>query len=139
MSCRFLDNFSAHTFLAPMSEAVFKTEHWERAPFVFRRNDPDYYDKLFTLDDFDRQLSSSPAKKLILSATYANSNSNTWSNGISSANENNQFNTLIQYQVRKMSVVSGYSRLEQGFTGTGAKPEIISTYYMGLTRWFNIF
>jgi len=84
-------------------------------------------------------LSSSPAKKLILSATYANSNSNTWSNGISSANENNQFNTLIQYQVRKMSVVSGYSRLEQGFTGTGAKPEIISTYYMGLTRWFNIF
>jgi hypothetical protein len=38
-----------------------------------------------------------------------------------------------------MSVVSGYSRLEQGFTGTGTKPEIISTYYMGLTRWFNIF
>jgi hypothetical protein len=84
-------------------------------------------------------LSSSPVKKLTMSATYANANSNTWSNGIASANVNNQFNTLIQYQVRKMSVVSGYARLEQGFTGTGGKPETISSYYMGLTRWFNIF
>lgn len=84
-------------------------------------------------------VSSSPAKKLIMSATYSNSKSNTWVNAISSANTNNQFNTLIQYRVRKMSVVSGYSRLEQGFTGTGNKPEIISSYYMGLTRWFNIF
>jgi hypothetical protein len=94
---------------------------------------------LFGGKSYSAGLSSSPVKKLIMSATYANSNSNTWSNGISSANKNTQFNTLIQYQVRKMSVVSGFSRLEQGFSGTTGKPEIISTYYMGLTRWFNIF
>ena len=94
---------------------------------------------LFGGKSYSAGLSSSPVKKLIMSATYANSNSNTWSNGISSANKNTQFNTLIQYQVRKMSVVSGFSRLEQGFTGANGKPEIISTYYMGLTRWFNIF
>ena len=61
------------------------------------------------------------------------------SSGISSANNNNQFNTLIQYQVRKLNFVSGYSRLEQGFSGTGTKPEIISSYYMGISRWFNFF
>jgi hypothetical protein len=94
---------------------------------------------LFGGKSYSAGLSSSPVKKLMISATYSNSNSNTMSSGISSANTNDQFNTLIQYQVRKMSVVSGYSRLEQGFTGTGTKPEIISTYYMGLTRWFNIF
>lgn len=94
---------------------------------------------LFGGRSYSAGVSSSPVKKLIMSATYANSNSNTRSSGISSANTNSQFNTLIQYQVRKMSVVSGYSRLEQGFTGAGQKPEIISTYYMGLTRWFNIF
>jgi len=94
---------------------------------------------LFGGKSYAAGLSSSPVKKLIMSATYANSNSNTWSNGISSANKNTQFNTLIQYQVRKMNVVSGFSRLEQGFTGANGKPEIISTYYMGLTRWFNIF
>ena len=77
--------------------------------------------------------------KPLAAASYSNSNSNTFSNGISSANNNKQFNTLIQYPVRKMNVVSGYARLEQGFTGSGQKPEIISTYFMGLTRWFNIF
>jgi hypothetical protein len=94
---------------------------------------------LFGGKSYSFGVSSSPVRRLIFSATYAKSNSNTWSNGISSANDNNQFNTLLQYQVRKMSVVSGYSRLEQGFSGTGSKPEIISSYYMGLSRWFNIF
>ena len=94
---------------------------------------------LFGGKSYSGALSSSPVKRLILSASYAKSLSNTLSNGIASNNNNSQFNTLIQYQVRKMSFVSGYSRLEQGFTGTGGKPEIISSYYMGLTRWFNIF
>lgn len=94
---------------------------------------------LFGGTSYSAALSSSPVKKLLMSVTYSNSNSNTMSSGISSANNNNQFNTLIQYQVRKMSVVSGYSRLEQGFSGTGTKPEIISSYYMGITRWFSIF
>ena len=94
---------------------------------------------LFGGRSYSAGLSSSPVKKLTMSASYSNSNSNTWSNGISSSNDNNQFNALIQYQVRKMNVVSGYARLEQGFSGSGQKPEIISTYYMGLTRWFNIF
>ncbi len=94
---------------------------------------------LFGGRSYSGGISSSPAKKLTLSATYSNSRSNTFSGGISSANNNNQFNTIIQYQVRKMNVVSGYSRLEQGFTGSGQKPETISAYYMGLTRWFNIF
>lgn len=94
---------------------------------------------LFGGRSYSAGLSSSPVKKLTMSASYSNSNSNTSSNGISSSNDNNQFNALIQYQVRKMNVVSGYARLEQGFSGSGQKPEIISTYYMGLTRWFNIF
>lgn len=94
---------------------------------------------LFGGKSYSAGISSSPAKRLIMSATYSNSKSNTWSSGISSANNNNQFNALIQYQVRKMTVVSGYARLEQGFSGSGQKPEIISTYFMGLTRWFNIF
>jgi len=59
--------------------------------------------------------------------------------GVFSANNNSQFNTLLQYQVRKMSFVSGYSRLEQGFSAIGSQPEIISSYYMGLSRWFNFF
>jgi hypothetical protein len=84
-------------------------------------------------------LSSVPTKKLILAATYAKSTSNTISNGITSANENSQYNALLQYQLRKLNFISGYSRLDQGFSNTGTQPEVVSSYYMGFSRWFNLF
>jgi hypothetical protein len=94
---------------------------------------------LFGGKSYSASLSSSPIKHLILEANYANSSYNTVSNLITSANSNNQFGTLVQYQVRKLTFVSGYARLEQGFSTSGLRPEIISSYYMGLSRWFNIF
>jgi hypothetical protein len=94
---------------------------------------------LFGGKSYSWSLSSSPARNLTLTAAYGKSSNNTMTNGISSANSNNQFNSLIQYQVRKLTFVSGYSRLQQGFSGTGTQPEIISSYYAGLSRWFNIF
>lgn len=84
-------------------------------------------------------LSSSLARKLTIAASYGKSNFNTSSNGISSTNENNEFNSLMQYQVRKLNFVSGYSRLQQGFSTIGTQPEVVSSYYMGLSRWFNFF
>ena len=84
-------------------------------------------------------VSSTPVKKLILAATYAKSSSNTISNGIQSSNQNSQYNAIIQYQVRKLNFISGYARLEQGFSNTGSQPEVISSYYMGISRWFNFF
>jgi len=68
MTCRFLEGFSAQTFLAPVTQEVFRSQHWERAPLLFRRNNRDYYDNLFTLADFDRQLASSPGKVVTLEA-----------------------------------------------------------------------
>jgi hypothetical protein len=94
---------------------------------------------LFGGKSYSVGVSSTPVKHLIMSASYAKSTNNTVSSGIFSANNNSQFNTLLQYQVRKMSFISGYSRLQQGFSATGSQPEIISSYYMGLSRWFNFF
>jgi len=94
---------------------------------------------LFGGNSYSGGLSSSPVKKLILTATYAKSVSNISSNAVTSANLNVQFNSLVQYQVRKLYFTSGYSRLEQGFSGSGLPPETISTYYFGVSRWFNFF
>ena len=94
---------------------------------------------LFGGKSYSFSLSSSPVKKLIIEASYGRSTNNTFTNGVSSANENSQFNSLIQYQVRKLNFVSGYSRLQQGFSSTGTQPEIVSSYYMGISRWFNFF
>ena len=84
-------------------------------------------------------VSSTPVKKLVLTAAYARSNSNIASDGVSSANANEQFNTLIQYQTRKLYYTSGYARLQQGFSETGLAPQTVSSYYFGISRWFNFF
>ncbi len=94
---------------------------------------------LFGGDSYSFSLASTPVKHLILSASYARAISNTSTDLIRSANQNNQFNSIVQYQYRKLDFTSGYARLEQGFSASGTAPEAISTYYMGVSRWFNFF
>jgi hypothetical protein len=84
-------------------------------------------------------LSSAPVKGLILSAVYGKSSSNTSTGGVASTNDTDEFNTLIQYQYRKLNFTSGYSRLGQGFSSTGTGPEVISSFYIGVSRWFKFF
>jgi len=84
-------------------------------------------------------LSSAPARGLVLSASWSKSSSNTASNGTTSLNDNDEYNALIQYQVRKLNFTSGYARMAQGFSGSGSPPEVISSFYFGVSRWFNFF
>jgi hypothetical protein len=94
---------------------------------------------LFGGTSYSIGLSSAPVKKLLITAAYAKSSSNTSSSGVVSANESNQFNAIVQYQVRKLSYTSGFARLEQGFSQSGSVPEVVSSYYIGVSRWFNFF
>lgn len=84
-------------------------------------------------------LGSSPAKHLTISASYGHANSNFFVYPIVSANLNDEFNTIIQYQFRKMYLTGGFSRLEQGFSASGLPPQMISSFYIGVSRWFNFF
>ncbi|MGP8252464.1 MAG: hypothetical protein ACLQHF_10550 [Terracidiphilus sp.] len=84
-------------------------------------------------------LSSAPVKGLSLSTSYSRSNVNTSDNGTSTDNQNEQYNAIVQYRVRKMGFASGFARLEQGFGGSAGSPAILSSFYVGLTRWFNFF
>lgn len=94
---------------------------------------------LYGGDSYALGLSSSPVKKLILTAAWSRSLSNISIGGATSGNENDEFSTLIQYQTRKLSYNSGYARLGQGFGNSGTPAAIVSTYYVGVSRWFNVF
>ncbi len=94
---------------------------------------------LFGGDSYSVGLSSTPTKKLILAASFSKSLSNTTNSSVNSTNETSEFNTLVQYRFRKLSFTSGYSRLQQGFSVSGTSPEIVGTYYAGVSRWFNFF
>lgn len=84
-------------------------------------------------------LSSSPVRRMTIGASFAKANSNSNLQGITSTNDTKLFNVLIQYQFRKMYLTGGYSNLLQGFSASGLPPENVSSFYIGLTRWFNFF
>jgi hypothetical protein len=94
---------------------------------------------LFSGDSYSFGLGSNPIKKFTLSASYARGNSLASVNSLATSTTMIQYNGLFQYQVRKLYLTGGYSRLQQEFNTQTAGPAVISSFYIGLSRWFNFF
>jgi hypothetical protein len=94
---------------------------------------------LFGGNSYSFGLSSNPQRKLTLGASYAKSITNSNLQGVLSENNTKMINALFTYQVRKMYVTGGYSNIVQGFSVTGTAPENVSSFYIGISRWFNFF
>ncbi len=82
---------------------------------------------------------STPLRGLTISGNYARTRSNTQNGSLSSNNLTEQGNVFVQYLFRKVYFTAGYSRLLQGFSATGIPPNMVASYYAGVSRWFNFF
>ncbi len=76
---------------------------------------------------------------LVFSGTYSKARSETSSDSVNSSNSNAQLTTMLQYKVRQLWIQGGYLKLQQGFSITGQPYASYSSFYMGITRWFNFF
>ena len=94
---------------------------------------------LYGGQSYSFSLSTSPIRGFTASAGYGKARSNTVDSGLASWNNNDQWNTLVQYQFRKMYFTGGYSKLLQGFSASGIPPANVSSFYVGVSRWFNFF
>jgi ribosomal protein L16 Arg81 hydroxylase len=61
MQCRFLDQLTLRSLLAPVSQEDFRAHYWEKRPLIVQRQNPDFYADLFTLSDFESAIMRSPA------------------------------------------------------------------------------
>jgi hypothetical protein len=93
---------------------------------------------LFGGQSYSFSVSSTPVRRLTVAGAYANAKIDT-SDGAAYWSKTEQYYALVQYQFRKMTFNGGYSRLLQGFSSAGTPPAVVSSYYMGVSRWFNIF
>jgi hypothetical protein len=48
-------------------------------------------------------------------------------------------NARLRYRVRKMYLDSGYTRFQQNIGAPGSKPSMVNSYFVGISRWFNVF
>jgi hypothetical protein len=88
---------------------------------------------------YSASLASSPIWRLTIATAFSDTKSNTTSQGIASGNHFQSANALVQYQFRKMYLNGGYSRLMQSFSASGLPPAKVSSFSVGVGRWFNFF
>jgi hypothetical protein len=94
---------------------------------------------LFNGESYSFGLSSSPVRRLTIGASYARAFTGSDTAGLLSNNNTKMFNAIVNYQFRKMYFTGGYSNLVQGFSASGLPPENVSSFYVGISRWFNFF
>jgi hypothetical protein len=94
---------------------------------------------LFAGNSYSVGLGSSPIKRLTIAASYARANNSFVLDSAGSTGATTQYNSLFQYQFRKVYLTGGYSRLQQGFSTSTTGPAVVSSFYIGLSRWFNFF
>lgn len=94
---------------------------------------------LYSGTTYSASVGSNPIRGLTVTGAYIHSRSNTAGESISSSNVTEQAFIYLTYRVRKVYLNAGYSRLLQGFSASGLPPTSLSTYYVGLSRWFKAF
>jgi carboxylesterase type B len=92
---------------------------------------------LFGGSSYGGGISVTPVKRLSVSGTFNRAISNTIA---STTSHNNMeiFNAQMQYHLRKIGLLAGYTRFTQGISAIGA-PANTTSYFVGMTRWFDFF
>jgi len=80
-----------------------------------------------------------PVRRLTITFSYSKAFSDTLSNSVGSHNNTENVVGRLQYQFRQMFFYGGYSKFVQGFSASGVAPSQLSSFYVGVQRWFNFF
>lgn len=80
-----------------------------------------------------------PLPRLFLSATYSHATSDTLSNDVFSFNKTTIFYGQLQYRLRRISVLGGFTKFSQGISASGLGTGNEYQYYIGVQRWFSFF
>jgi hypothetical protein len=83
--------------------------------------------------------SASPLRRLIVSAGYAQSKGDTIDPLLHTFTTTNLINGVAQYKLRKIYVNAGYTHLRQSVGAASTSPVTVTSYYIGISRWFNFF
>jgi len=84
-------------------------------------------------------LSGSPVRHMSASLSYVNVRSNITNQGVGSWNRLEEENAYLSYQFRKIGIQGGYTYFNQGFSASGLPPASVSSFFVGVFRWFNFF
>ena len=82
-------------------------------------------------------ISVTPMRRLVIAASFNRAISNTLGQTISH-NNTEIYNAQMQYHLRRIGLQAGYTRFTQGISAVGA-PANTTSYFVGISRWFDFF
>ncbi len=94
---------------------------------------------LYNGTSYSASLFCSPIRKLTISASWVKARSDTASNTVVSLNQTEMLTGRMEYHLRKLNVIAGFTRYQQGISAAGVPPSMVNSYSIGISRWFNVF
>jgi hypothetical protein len=94
---------------------------------------------LFNGSSYSLGAGAAPLRKMYVTFNYTKARSDTLSSVRNSLNNTERYYTRLDYNLRKLVLRAGYTRAYQSISGSGAPPTTINSYFVGISRWFNVF
>lgn len=77
--------------------------------------------------------------KMIVTGSYSDAKGSTLSYQLNVKNSSQVISGLLRYPYRKVYISAGFTQFNQGLLTPGSAPSVVSSYYFGISRWFNVF
>jgi hypothetical protein len=94
---------------------------------------------LFNGRSYSIGVGASPLRRMTLTINYTNATSDTISSVKSSFNDTERYYSRLDYNLRKVVLRAGFTRVHQGISASGIPPTTVNSYFIGISRWFNVF
>jgi hypothetical protein len=78
-------------------------------------------------------------RRLSMSGGYANVSSRTTRRALGTFNDGNRYHARFEVRLRRLYFVGGFNRAVQESSIIPGGPRAVNSYYVSLSRWFNVF
>jgi hypothetical protein len=92
----------------------------------------------FDARSFGINASTRLLRKLTLSGGYTNVSSNAIRKELGTFNNGNRFYSRLELRMRRLTILTGFDHAVQESSAVLGGPRTINSYYVSLSRWFNI-
>jgi hypothetical protein len=76
---------------------------------------------------------------LTLSGSYTNVSSNSVQNSLNTFNNGDRYSARVAVRMRRLYLIAGFDHAVQTASAVPGGPRSVNSYYVSLSRWFNIF
>jgi hypothetical protein len=78
-------------------------------------------------------------RTLTLFGGYTKVSSDSTQNGLGTFNKGDRYNARLELRLRRLNIFAGFDRAVQNSSTVPGGPRAVNSYYVSLSRWFNVF